>query len=219
MELYPKSRIALKEVKKFIIIFYTVGFVGFLIPASRNIFIRLTPLALLLCVYLLAVYHNHYNRKSFLLFLIIYFLGFSVEVIGVNTGVIFGHYHYGAALALKVFETPLMIGINWLFLVYISTSIIDSFKVKPWITILLAPLLILAYDLFLEQVAPALDMWHWEASQVPLKNYFAWLFISFVFVGIFKLFKIKTENTLAKVLFICQFLFFGLLSLTLKIKV
>ncbi|MBN1184139.1 MAG: carotenoid biosynthesis protein [Bacteroidales bacterium] len=213
MNFYPKNKIPEREVQKFIVIFYVVGTLGFLIPFTKALFIAITPFALILNIYLLALYHKSYSKKTVSIFLLIFVLGFFIEVIGVNTGLVFGHYKYGSGLGIKVLKTPLLIGVNWLFLSYASTSLISSFRLRKNAAILIAPVLMLAYDLILEQVAPKLDMWNWSGNSVPLQNYVAWYLIALVFVLLIKLFNINTHNNIAKTLFVCQFVFFVLLML------
>ena len=215
MELYPKNRVPFNDVKKFIVIFYIVGLLGFIIPFTKPLFITITPFALLLNIYLLAVYHKYFSIKYVSVFLFIYISGYFIEVIGVNTGLIFGNYSYGKALGIKLFGTPLLIGVNWLFLTYTSTTILGYFKVKKWYSVLISPILMVVYDMVLEQVAPKMNMWSWVNSEVPFKNYFAWYIISFVFVLLLKVFKTETKNPLGAILFICQFVFLLLLSVLL----
>ncbi|GAB1415715.1 hypothetical protein MASR2M117_11210 [Paludibacter sp.] len=215
MELYPKNKIPISEVRKFLIIFYIVGLVGFIIPFSKPFFIIITPFALLLNVYLLAIYHAKYTLKYVLIFLLIFISGYSIEVVGVKTGLIFGSYIYGNALGIKLFETPLLIGVNWLFLSYTAISIAEKLRIKKWLTLFVAPALMLVYDIVLEQVAPKMDMWNWHNSEVPIRNYVAWYVIAFSFVLLLKAFKIKTSNPLSAILFICQFLFFTALTFLL----
>lgn len=208
MNIYPKNALPVTEVRKFIIIFYSIGILGFLIPWSRNIFIAITPFALLLSSYLLAIYHNKYYKKDIAVFLTIFVLGFFIEVVGVNTGLIFGSYNYGEALGIKLFNTPLLIGLNWLFLTYTASSISEKIVRQRVLQIMIAPSLMLIYDLILEQLAPKMDMWNWQAQSVPVKNYMAWWIIGFLFVALIKAVKIDTKNPLAAILFICQLLFF-----------
>ncbi|PVX49217.1 putative membrane protein [Balneicella halophila] len=215
MELYPKNKIPISEVRKFLIIFYIVGLVGFIIPFSKPFFITITPYALLLNVYLLAIYHAKYTLKYVLIFLIIFISGYSIEVVGVKTGLIFGSYIYGNALGIKLFETPLLIGVNWLFLSYTAIGIAEKLRIKKWLTLFVAPALMLVYDIVMEQVAPKMDMWNWQNSEVPIRNYVAWYVIAFSFVLLLKAFKIKTSNPLSAILFICQFLFFTALTFLL----
>lgn len=215
MDLYPKNKLSEYKVKRFIISFYIIGILGFVFPFSRDIFIIITPYALLLNTYLLAIYHNKYNIKTLLVFAFILLAGYTIEVIGVQTGLIFGNYKYENALGFKILETPPLIGVNWLLLIYLSTSVLSEIKIRNWIKILLAPLLMLIYDLALEIVAPKTNMWQWENSEVPIKNYIAWYIIALIFVIILNTFKINTRNPLSKIILICQFLFFSLLAILL----
>jgi len=63
----------------------------------------------------------------------------------------------------------------------------------------------------MEQLAPIMNMWSWAGSSIPMKNYIAWWLLGFLFTGILKRFKINTNNPLALLLFICQFIFFVVL--------
>jgi len=213
--MYPKNMIPIAEVRKFIIIFFSVGVLGFIIPFSKPLFITITPFALLLNTYLLAVFHPHYGPKDLIIFLFIFFCGFTLEVIGVNYGLIFGHYSYGSALGIKLFSTPIMIGINWLFLTYSASSLTTFLKLNKWLSILIAPIFMLIYDIVLEQVAPKMDMWHWQDGDIPIQNYIAWYLIALCFVFLIKTFKIKTKNPMGPILFVCQFIFFLFLNVLL----
>jgi len=107
-----------KKVKLLLIIFFIVGIIGFTIPFTSDFFIHLTPLALLLSAMALAIFHKPVSRKKLMTpFLLIFITSFIVEVAGVQSGFIFGNYTYGKGLGIKLFETTLLIGLNWLFLV------------------------------------------------------------------------------------------------------
>ncbi|HDR90339.1 MAG TPA: carotenoid biosynthesis protein [Bacteroidetes bacterium] len=212
MDLYPKNKLPLAEVKKFILIFYTVALTGFLIPFTRDVFIRITPLAIGLSTYLLAVYHTRYSKRDIFAFLLVFLLGFLIEVIGVNTGHIFGSYHYGSALGPKILHTPLLIGINWLFLTYTSAGIAKFLKIKKGGILFVAPLIMLLYDVILEQVAPEMEMWFWQNGTVPIKNYVAWYVTGWCFVLLFRILNIETKNPLSAILLMCQLVFFLILS-------
>lgn len=211
MNLFPKNILPTKEVKKFIVIFYTVGILGFIIPWTHNLFIILTTYALLLSTYLLLLYHENYSKKDILVFSAIAVIGFFVEVLGVNTGLIFGSYKYGEGLGIKLFQTPLLIGVNWLFLTYTALSISDKITKNTYLQLIIAPTLMIVYDMVMEQLAPIMNMWSWAGSSIPMKNYIAWWLLGFLFTGILKRFKINTNNPLALLLFICQFIFFVVL--------
>jgi uncharacterized membrane protein len=211
MGLFPKNILTIAEVRKFILIFYSVAVLGFMIPWTHAVFVAIIPYALLLSVYLLGLYHERYSEKDIAVFLEIALMGFFIEVVGVKTGAVFGLYVYGDALGPKVLDTPLLISINWLFLTYAAYSISQRVSERWYVQVLLTPTLMLLYDLVLEQIAPLMDMWSWENSVVPFKNYLAWWVIGLVFTFSLRFFRVEVKNPLALILFFTQFLFFVIL--------
>ncbi len=201
----------------FFVIFYLVGIAGILLPFSFPLFIKLIPVALILSSVALAFYHKSFNTKTITVFISIYLIGFFVEVAGVNTGLIFGQYIYGESLGIKVFNTPLIIGLNWLLLVYITASVLEKFKIAVPVKVIISALMMLGYDLIIEQIAPLLNMWNWQNEMVPLKNYLAWFFLALLFHVVIKAIGIKTKNKLAPVILICQVIFFLILLIYLKL--
>jgi bisanhydrobacterioruberin hydratase len=203
-----------REVKIFYAIFYLVGVLGLSFTETRPLFIRLVPFALILGFAGVLLFHEaKWELKTLTAFVLVYISGFVIESVGVNTGLIFGEYIYGKTLGFQIFETPLIIGMNWLFLVYVSSSLTERLNSGRFISFLLPPVLMVIYDLVLEQVAPDLGMWNWKNEVIPLQNYIAWFVVAFIFVLVFRLFNIKTSNKIAPLIFILQFLFFLLLMI------
>jgi len=199
------------------VIFYTVGVAGIGIPLTQRLFIILIPYALLLSFIAILLFHKslHSGNTRFVFFTII-LVSYIVEVIGVNSQIVFGKYIYGSGLGLKVFGTPLMIGINWAMLVYCSSSIMERFRLPIVLQVILASVLMVVYDIVLEQVAPFLDMWYWNGNSVPLQNYSVWFLLALIFHGLVKWKKVRTENPLASAIFVCQFLFFAAILIFIK---
>jgi bisanhydrobacterioruberin hydratase len=193
----------------FFVVFYLVGTAGMLISATAPLFARLTPLALVLGFSALLIYHREqitlFNATGFGL---VYLLGFAIEAIGVSSGLVFGEYAYGRNLGIKLFDTPLIIGLNWLFLVYASSAIGTRFNLHGAFSVVLPAGFMVVYDLVLEQVAGIMDMWYWSGDKIPVQNYIAWFMIALVFHLLFRLFRINTSNKVAPAVFIIQFLFF-----------
>ena len=213
MEFFNKIQQAafkwVREVKIFYAIFYLVGVLGLSFPETRPLFIRLVPFALILGFAGVLLFHEaKWELKTLIAFVLVYISGFVIESIGVNTGLIFGEYVYGKTLGYQIFETPLIIGMNWLFLVYVSSSLTERLNSGRFISFLLPPVLMVVYDLVLEQIAPHLGMWNWKNEVIPLQNYIAWFVVAFIFVLVFRLLNIKTSNKIAPLIFILQFLFF-----------
>lgn len=202
-------------VRLFFVIFYTVGVAGLSIKITTPLFIQLIPLALILGFVGVLLFHEaKFDRKTLLAFGIVFIVSFAIESIGVATGKIFGGYEYGKILGIKIAETPLIIGLNWLFLVYVTSSATQFFTDHKIISPVLAAAFMVLYDLVLEQVAPVLGMWNWENGIVPLQNYAVWFVLALLFNLCFRAMKIETRNKMAPLLFVIQFMFFLILYIT-----
>lgn len=60
------------------------------------------------------------GRKSLVIWTSIYLIGIGAEIIGVNTGLLFGNYSYGNNLGPKIVGVPPIIGINWIVLIFLT---------------------------------------------------------------------------------------------------
>jgi putative membrane protein len=202
-----------KRIIIFLVIFYAVGIAGMLIPASRKLFISLTPINLIMNLLLLFLFHEGRWEKLILPGIAIYLAGYLVELAGVNTGIIFGEYSYGEVLGPKLFDTPLMIGVNWLILVYAVWAFVRKVKASAMMKYLLAALLMMLYDLFLEPSAISMGMWSWVGEGIPLQNYLAWFIISFGMFIFLDLTLRDYKNKIASAVFTVQLMFFLILDI------
>jgi len=138
--------------------------------------------------------------------------------LGVQTGQIFGSYEYGPVLGWKVFDTPLMIGVNWAMLVYCAGVTVNH--IAPMMNkigkALLAAGMMTGLDFFIEPVAIHYNFWQWNEGAVPLQNYLAWFVIAFLLLLAFYQLMGRAKNKVGVILFILQFLFFAGLYLFLK---
>lgn len=192
-----------------IAIFHLVGFIGFLI--SPAYFRSLTPVNLLLSAALVIVMSNQSKGLFYLTLLLTALAGYFIEVAGVKTGWIFGHYHYGSALGYKLLSTPLLIGVNWALLIYATNQWV-RFENK-YVTIIVAALLMVGLDFFIEQSAARFDFWYWRGARIPLQNYIAWFLISIGINWFTNKELSKKPNPTAKAFYIIQVLFFVALYL------
>jgi bisanhydrobacterioruberin hydratase len=198
-----------KYFQLFFIIFYSVGVIGIYCESSRQFFIGLIPYVLFLSFIVILLFHeSSINKRTLIILSGIYLCGLLIEIIGVNTRMIFGNYIYGNGLGIKILNTPLMIGINWLMLVYCSSSVIEKMRIHLVFRIFIAAFLMLMYDYIIEHIAPFLNMWHWENNRVPIQNYIAWFIIAVLFQTTIGLTGIKIKNQIAGTIFACQTLFF-----------
>jgi len=187
-----------------LIIFYTVGIVSLSLPATKEYIELLTPYTLLMNLVLLFIFHRPWKTLHVVLFSVIAVTGFLVEVAGVYTGLVFGDYQYYHTLGIRLFDTPLIIGINWLMLIYFVYHLTGLTRMKRTLKVIAGSLLMVAYDLLLEPVAIRMNMWDWSGGSIPVQNYVAWFVISIVFLSLLHLFKIRFENKISPGLFAVQ---------------
>jgi putative membrane protein len=201
---------------------YGVGLAGMLLPFSRELFITITPLNLLFAA-LFLFYGRWPARRVIVTGLAVFVASFLVEAAGVNTGKIFGSYSYGSALGPKLWNTPVIIGLNWFVLIYctnvISRQLWDLLRKKianAWksvFIIITGSLMMVLYDLFLEPAAMRLDMWSWEGGRIPFSNYAAWFLLSVLFHTLVRITGEEKINSRAMPLFAVQIGFFAVIDI------
>jgi putative membrane protein len=205
-----------KMIKRIAVI-YAVGVVGFSIPFTHGIFIRLTPLMLLLSFAILVYYisdlRSEKQHKRVFYYLFVFVAGFLVEMWGVNTGVLFGDYLYGSGLGPKVVGTPPIIGLNWVLMIYLTSAIFTPLKRNLLNWIIWPSLLMVGYDVIMELVAPIMDMWSWKNGIIPLQNYLMWGILALFFHSVRYALNLRDRNKMALPLFVVQTLFFLLILL------
>lgn len=196
-----------------LVLFYMVGIAGLLHPATTLLFHQLVPFNILLSLIVLFYFHHKWYQQAILSMLMIVIAGFLIELAGIHTGNIFGKYHYGNSLGWKLSDTPLIIGLNWLLLVYITHVAVRKIGIgKPWIE-LTAAALMTALDYLIEPVAMKYDFWDWDSGAAPVQNFAAWFYLSFFMQLFFNRVKPVQENEMAIPLLILQILFFAALNI------
>jgi bisanhydrobacterioruberin hydratase len=208
------------------VVFHAVGLLGML-AFNRAFFVALTPLNLLLSL-ALVIYTSNYQHKHFLYFFIVCFVvGFFTEVIGVNTGYLFGNYNYGSSFGVKLFGVPLLIGVNWFITILcccITTNILFNkitltnvtlLRYKGILTVVCSALFAVLLDWVMEPVAMHLQFWQWANNVIPIFNYVCWFLISLVLSVVFYYCKFNKYNLFAVNLLVIQSIFFLILRVAL----
>lgn len=193
-----------------VIVSYAVGLIGIISPL-REFFLWLTPIHLFI-VGLLLLHEAQYSTRLLYYAVFVVSLGWCIESIGVNTGIIFGSYSYGSVLGWKVAGTPLIIGVNWFILTYSLSCIVRRFSKSYIVQATLVAISMTLFDVILEPVAVKLGYWFWVDKYIPIQNYIAWFFISWIFAYIGIRAGINRENKLVLSVFLSMTTFFLLLS-------
>lgn len=198
--------------KILIIIIHLVGIVGMALPLTQPYFQILTPFHLLICLGILLSFHKDWSIQFLIFAALAFFLGYGFEVLGVHTGFPFGNYTYGPVLGVQVGEVPLMIGVNWLLLVYLTGVLFLKIK-NDFLAAALASLTMVAIDILIEPVAVSLDFWSWAGNVIPLSNYLGWFGVAYLIQISYRKLQFRKDNPLALVLLLNLIAFFAILNL------
>jgi putative membrane protein len=196
-------------------IFHIVGIVGFTTQWT-TLFLELTPFHLLLVFAYILSFQTLINRTFLVFMFFVAISSFFIELVGVQTGKIFGSYSYGEALGFKIGGTPLLIGVLWFILVWSIGYLLRDLRWHWLIKSLTGATMMLLIDIFIEPAAVELGFWQWENNTIPLQNYAAWFLIS---LGYFLIFFRTSfgDNPLTKYVYWMQLTFF--ISINLLIAV
>ncbi|WP_051267901.1 carotenoid biosynthesis protein [Terrimonas ferruginea] len=198
-------------------LFHVIGAVGMLF-FPHEFFLTATPFNLLLMMGLLFWTQKPRNTGFWIFVLCCFVAGMTVEIVGVQTSALFGHYNYGWIMGIKVLGVPLMLGVNWFMVVYISA--ITTWRLlsgtAPLIKIIVTALLAVGYDWLMEPVAIRLGYWQWGGDgSVPVYNYITWFLVSMLLAAIFHWCKVSKDNKFGVNLLLIQLLFFLVLRIFL----
>jgi len=210
-----KERNIILFTRIFLLVIYLVGIIGISIPGLRPVYTNITPVSLLISAMLVLAFHENWSWRAGAVFAVIALAGFLIEVAGVQTGNIFGHYNYGATLGWGVSGVPLIIGLNWFLLIYSTWLVASMISKRGFFRVLLTGVMMVLFDVIMEPVAVELDMWQWKGDGIPLENYGAWFAISVVFATLMQLSRVRVKNPVAAYLLIYMVFFFGVLNFTL----
>ncbi|MBS3915352.1 MAG: carotenoid biosynthesis protein [Bacteroidetes bacterium] len=193
----------------FLILFHIIGILGMNWNKTAPYVLPLTPW-IILASFILSLFFQQPLKGSLIVLLIaITVCGFLAEYAGVSTGWIFGSYFYTDVLGSKFWGIPWIMGITWASLTY-YTAQIQWFGIRNiWITSIISALLMTAYDVVLEPVAMKFHFWIWKNETIPMRNYIAWLLISFIFQYALQRSGIPYKNKFAGKIFWIQLAFFG----------
>lgn len=205
-------------------ILHAAGLVGILVFNSEFI-LRCTPYNLLICFALLLWTQKGINRPFIVFTVFIFLFGFFIEVIGVNTGKVFGRYTYGNILGPKLMSVPLMISVNWFIVIYccgiatytlliriigrLAPSAAGPPKFIKALTLVTDGATIATFlDWLMEPGVTRLGFWQWNDGVIPWYNYFCWFIVSMLMLGIFHICHFNKRNKFAVNLLLIQLLFF-----------
>lgn len=141
-------------------------------------------------------------KRSLLMFGLSFVVAFTAEALGVNFGLVFGHYYYSKILGVSLFGVPLLAALAWEPIVYagfyisdmlstrdMSLSALIKHKTSPLWAAAIGAVATTAWDLMIDPIAVSQGWWVWidggpyvpyVAHGVPIQNFVGWLGVAFV---------------------------------------
>ena len=200
------------KISVFIIwLFHLCGMVG-ISYGNKDFFLAFTPINLFISFVLLFVNQKQLESKELKSAFLIFFIGMVSEILGVNYGLIFGDYVYLDNLGVKILGVPVLIGVNWIILTFITGSLSSFIFKNKYVTILMGAILMIGLDLLIEPVAPLLGFWIFDLQKVPLQNYLGWFVIGIITQALFQFKIAEKELTFSTHLLIINAIFFAFLN-------
>ena len=181
-----------------------------------NFFLSLSPISLLFSFLIVLFFNVEFSLKQLSVTLFIIFISFICEIIGANSGILFGSYHYGNNLGPLIFGVPLIIGLNW-FVLTISCGNITNyiFSKNKFFSILFGSFLMLILDFVMEQVSGNIDFWYFYDKNL-LFNYITWFLFGLLNQYLYQSFMNKKNLIISINIYFSFFVFFLILLFFLQ---
>jgi len=212
-----KNHLENRYAKLLLVVIFALGLIGHGLEVSRKLMLSLTPLILVTASIVVCYpFLRRGSSQSFVWCITTLTITYFAEVIGVTTGALFGHYHYGNILGVKVLGVPLLIGINWMLVILGAITLTHSLTKNVLLVPLITGLLAVGFDYILEPVAIKLGYWHWSGGTPPLKNYCTWFVLAFLITLLYGELKVVVTTTLPRFYLVVQTVFFLSLQIVLK---
>lgn len=173
-------------------------------------------------------------RRALVFFTITAMVSWGYEQVGVETGTVYGKYHYTDVLGAKLGHVPIIIPIAWFMMIYpsfIIANLITSGSISKnqnkisqiiWLS-LVSAVVMTAWDLVIDPYlsGPTQGAWIWESVGqyfgVPLQNFVGWLLTTFTIYFLYLLFERKIpryNNSLTKQIVIMPILAYGIMMIS-----
>jgi uncharacterized membrane protein len=198
-----------------IVVFHLAGVI--LLSFSRGQLYRIAldfvPINLILTSLIIVKFQQEFNARFWQFLIFTFLTGLIIEIFGVNSGLVFGHYRYGEVLGPGFLGTPLLIGLNWFMVAYSVLCACDYLPATTWFRTVAGVLLMVGLDYLMEPVAMRLDFWQWDNGNIPLRNYAGWAGTSSAIMVHAALYPFKRKNRVAAWAFAIQVFFFLLMNI------
>lgn len=160
---------------------YSVGITMLCFPQFDKLVQLLTPLFLTTICTLVILSSMNLTKTIAIFLALVFVISFLAEMIGTNTGLLFGNYSYSEVLGIQLLNTPLVIGVNWILVTIGALNLASIITKSRHIIIILCAGFATVFDMILEPIAIKLNFWTWQQGLPGFYNYFCWFILGLLF--------------------------------------
>lgn len=193
------------KISEIVLIIVTVAWAALALAGQTTLATAVLPFYWILAAGLVLWCHQpvEAGRSAILFAAVSFAAGLLATYVGQETQSLFGAYAFTEVLGYKLVHTPVVIGVVWVLVNYISGATIKQYFPFAWpvIQAVMSALLVAVLVFTLEHVAVRLDLWQWTGGGMPtIQNYLAWFDISFLLQLLFSYLVPFVNNRTAPVL-------------------
>ncbi len=184
-------RLYVRAVAFGLVVLFTLGAAGHLIPAALPWMLRVTAgFTALVSGLVLAPAVVAGGGRFILWAAATYVFALLLDLAGAASGAVLGAYTYGETLGWKWRGVPVLVGVNWMIVLNGAVCIAGrgippaAGKWRRPAVALLAGFIVVLFDLLQEPVAARLDYWQWAAGFAPVQNYAVIFSFAVLFAGL-----------------------------------
>ncbi|MCS6979531.1 MAG: carotenoid biosynthesis protein [Flavobacteriales bacterium] len=194
-----------KPVLRLCVALHATGLCGLYFSPWRSFLEKLTPGMIVLTLAVAWAWHVRWSLREVVVLAWCGGLGYLAEVAGVQRGWIFGQYKYGSILGPALWDVPILLFLNWIWVLYGVQNFLLWLKAPRHTLAYLSAVVLVLYDLPLEHFAMFHGLWQWPGGHIPTDNFVGWGLVTLLLSAFWQP---RELNRMAAHLFLLQFAFF-----------
>ena len=181
-----------------LMVIYMTSLVGFTTAHQQAWYLYYTPYFILLNAILLLFYQKERSKSTLYFSVSTILLGFTVEVIALQTGSLYGPYTFGETLGVAVLGVPLVMPVYWLVNALSTACLVNKLPLKkPWLLSTLGALLMILLTGVIHLLAPQLGFWSIASANGLIRLSLVGFLTGFALQYLFIRLKLSPKNPMA----------------------
>lgn len=189
---------------------YLLTFLLHAFEKSSSAAFKFTPYLLLTTIILVLIPHiSAGNFRLIAWFGATGLLIFLLEVIGLESGNLFGIVEFNTSLGLLIIGIPIVLVFNWVLVILGAVTLMERFSDSLWYRLAGVMMITTFYAFIVDQAAVVLSYWEWSSGFAPIQNYVVWALLGGIAAWIYDLLKLSNRKHIQVWIIMClQLIFF-----------